>query len=141
MKLTTSASSAEIKNAWRYTSTPPYVFMMWYLFKHRDNFTFDFTCGLEKGQTQVPNYVLILCNFLRKRNEHKRSWLVYADSRSSLGVLSWTGLPCGVGFVGVNSQKPSEREGRRRKKLFLRMSSVMSMLIPYALTLNRYQSV
>jgi hypothetical protein len=29
-------SSAEVKNAWSYTSTPPYVFMMW----HRGNFTF-----------------------------------------------------------------------------------------------------
>jgi hypothetical protein len=32
-------SSAEVKNAWRYTSTPQYVFMSWCLVKHRDNFT------------------------------------------------------------------------------------------------------
>jgi len=25
---------------WSYTSTPPYVFMTWYLVKHEDNFTF-----------------------------------------------------------------------------------------------------
>jgi hypothetical protein len=31
--------SAEIMNAWSYTSTPPHVFMAWYLIKHRDNFT------------------------------------------------------------------------------------------------------
>jgi hypothetical protein len=31
-------SSAEVKNAWRYTSTPQYV-MVWCLVKHRDNFT------------------------------------------------------------------------------------------------------
>jgi hypothetical protein len=31
-------SSAEVKNAWRYTFTP-YVFMAWCLVKHRDNFT------------------------------------------------------------------------------------------------------
>jgi hypothetical protein len=35
-----SPSSAEVNNAWSYTSTPPYVFMAWYLVKHRDNFTF-----------------------------------------------------------------------------------------------------
>jgi len=29
------------KNAWRYTSTPQYVLMAWYLDKHRDNFTFN----------------------------------------------------------------------------------------------------
>jgi len=33
-------SSAEIKNAWGYSSSPPYVFMEWYLFKHTCNFTF-----------------------------------------------------------------------------------------------------
>jgi hypothetical protein len=33
-------SSAEVKNAWSYTSPPPYVFMAWYLVKPRDNFTF-----------------------------------------------------------------------------------------------------
>jgi hypothetical protein len=33
-------SSAEVKNAWSYTSTPQYVFMAWCLVKHRDIFTF-----------------------------------------------------------------------------------------------------
>jgi hypothetical protein len=28
-------SSAEVKNTWSYTSTPPYDFMAWYLVKHR----------------------------------------------------------------------------------------------------------
>jgi hypothetical protein len=27
--------SAEVKNAWNYTSTPPHVFMAWCLIKHR----------------------------------------------------------------------------------------------------------
>jgi hypothetical protein len=36
-------SSTEVRNAWRYTSTPQYVFMAWCLVKHRDNFTFTFT--------------------------------------------------------------------------------------------------
>jgi hypothetical protein len=33
-------SSAEINNAWIYTSTPKYVFMAWCLVKHRDIFNF-----------------------------------------------------------------------------------------------------
>jgi hypothetical protein len=33
-------SSAEVKYAWSYTSTPQYVFMAWCLVKQRDNFTF-----------------------------------------------------------------------------------------------------
>jgi hypothetical protein len=32
-------SSAEVKNAWRYTSTPQYVLLSWCLVKHKDNFT------------------------------------------------------------------------------------------------------
>jgi hypothetical protein len=32
-------SSAEVKNAWSYTSTPQRVFMVWCLVKHKDNFT------------------------------------------------------------------------------------------------------
>jgi len=32
--------SSEVKNVWSYTSILPYVFMVWCLIKHRDNFTF-----------------------------------------------------------------------------------------------------
>jgi hypothetical protein len=32
--------SAEVKNAWNYTSIPQYFFMAWCLVKYRDNFTF-----------------------------------------------------------------------------------------------------
>jgi len=32
-------SSAEVKNEWRYTSTPYYAFIAWCLVKHRDNCT------------------------------------------------------------------------------------------------------
>jgi hypothetical protein len=33
-------SNVEVKNVWSYTFTPQYVFMAWYLVKHRNNFTF-----------------------------------------------------------------------------------------------------
>jgi hypothetical protein len=36
-------SSAEVKSAWSYTSTPQYVFMAWCLAKHRDNFYGGYT--------------------------------------------------------------------------------------------------
>jgi hypothetical protein len=32
------------KKEWSYTSTSQYIFMAWYLVKHRDNSTFTFTC-------------------------------------------------------------------------------------------------
>jgi hypothetical protein len=38
-------SSAEVKNAWSYTSPPQCVFMAWRLFKHRDMLTFRVTQG------------------------------------------------------------------------------------------------
>jgi len=36
-------SCSEIRNAWGYTSTLPYVFTSWYSVKHRLNLTFPFT--------------------------------------------------------------------------------------------------
>jgi hypothetical protein len=35
-----SPCSADVKNAWSYTSTSQYFFVAWCLFKHRDKFTF-----------------------------------------------------------------------------------------------------
>jgi len=34
--------SAEVQNLWSYTSTPSYIFMAWYLVKHRDKFTLTY---------------------------------------------------------------------------------------------------
>jgi hypothetical protein len=31
--------NTKVKNAWSYTSIPPYVFMAWYLIKFRNTFT------------------------------------------------------------------------------------------------------
>jgi hypothetical protein len=28
-------TSAKVKNAWNYTSAPPYIFIAWYLVKHK----------------------------------------------------------------------------------------------------------
>jgi hypothetical protein len=39
----TPPSSVEVKNTRSFTSTPPYVFMAWYLVKQRDNFTLPLT--------------------------------------------------------------------------------------------------
>jgi hypothetical protein len=37
-------SSAEFKNMWSYTSTPQYVFIVWCLVKHSENFTLTPLC-------------------------------------------------------------------------------------------------
>jgi len=42
--------SAEVKNAWSFTYTPPYPFTPWCLFTHRDHFTlFTFRAILFPG--------------------------------------------------------------------------------------------
>jgi hypothetical protein len=67
-------SSAEIKKAWTYTSTPLYVFLASYLIKLMDNLTFftDFR----------------LCKEVIISVEQNPSW--EADSRSAA-----QGIPCG----------------------------------------------
>jgi hypothetical protein len=59
-------SSAKIKNAWNYISTPQYVFIMWCLVKHKDNctFTFTFTFTLLEGFVTVTYRFMkiIFCN-------------------------------------------------------------------------------
>jgi hypothetical protein len=42
-------SSAEVKNAWSYNSTPQYAFMAWCLVKHRDIFTFTYNKHNDRG--------------------------------------------------------------------------------------------
>jgi hypothetical protein len=37
--------NVEFKNARSYISTSPYVFIVWYLIKHRDKFKFAFICN------------------------------------------------------------------------------------------------
>jgi hypothetical protein len=49
-------SSAKVKNAWSYTSTPQYVFMAWYLVKERDNFTFIFY----SSGTQFIEFIIVI---------------------------------------------------------------------------------
>jgi len=39
-------SCTEVKNAWSYTCTPPYVFEACCLIKHRDNFTLPYRHSL-----------------------------------------------------------------------------------------------
>jgi hypothetical protein len=49
-------SSAKVKNAYSYTSTPPYDFMTWCLVKHRDNFTLPLTVRISWRLTVTRLY-------------------------------------------------------------------------------------
>jgi hypothetical protein len=52
------ANSADVKNTWLYTSTPPYAFMAECLIKDRSNFTFY-------------SIELLLCKCLAMVSDHK----------------------------------------------------------------------
>jgi hypothetical protein len=54
--------SAEVKNAWSYTSTFPYVVMIWYLVKHR-----DFVLHVHKHCPLYPHMVFKILNDMFKR--------------------------------------------------------------------------
>jgi hypothetical protein len=54
-------SSAEVKNAWSYTSTPSYVFMKWCLVKHRDNFIFFTVPRPKKYFSKITRNVIPVC--------------------------------------------------------------------------------
>jgi hypothetical protein len=65
-------SSAEVKNAWNYTSTPQYIFMAWCLVKHRD---FSFTFYLLHKKSEIsqllkfsePHSRILILNILEKQ--------------------------------------------------------------------------
>jgi hypothetical protein len=60
MKLTTDLHQVlRSKNAWSYTSTLPYIFMVWCLVKHRDNFTFT----IYSEQKQPVCLTKIFCSY------------------------------------------------------------------------------
>jgi hypothetical protein len=52
---------AEVKTAWMYNSTPPYVFMTWCLIEHRDCFKFAMN---------LPGYHTILSETSNKRESN-----------------------------------------------------------------------
>jgi hypothetical protein len=69
------SSSAEAKNAWRYMSTPLYIFMVWCLVKHTDNFTFTHWIGCV-GSRASPDAVAkkekknLICHYQELNPSH-----------------------------------------------------------------------
>jgi hypothetical protein len=63
-------SSIEVKNAWSHISTLSYIFMVWYLVKHRENFTtisFGAKCGIDLTESTKRNSeVKKVCGFVKQ---------------------------------------------------------------------------
>jgi hypothetical protein len=76
-------SSAEVKNAWSYTSTPQYIFMTWCLVKHRD-FTFAFI-----GEEYATSYLQI-----RALHFYTTSGYLYCVNKRDCGSDLTRGLFC-----------------------------------------------
>jgi hypothetical protein len=77
------SSSAEVENAWSYTSTHPYVFMVWCLVKHGDNFTYSIWWGVKVTK-------LLLCYLLQPfyRKAIRLCWSL--SSEYEFWYLGWT---------------------------------------------------
>jgi len=52
-----SLSSSKVKNVWNYNSAPTYIFMVWHLVKHWENF--DYVYFITHGYKCLP-----VCDFL-----------------------------------------------------------------------------
>jgi hypothetical protein len=72
-------SGAEVKNSWHCTSTPPYVFMAWWLVKHRDNFTYICLLFICRGYT-VSNKMRGILNIVCDKCERTRKEVFVAYS-------------------------------------------------------------
>jgi hypothetical protein len=70
-------SSAEVKNAWSYTSTPKYVFMAWCFVDLRDNFTFYLYFALVELLAVLPCILKVLTSILDPVLHHSE-WVFYA---------------------------------------------------------------
>jgi hypothetical protein len=74
------ASSAEVKNAWSYTSTPQYVFVAWCLVKHRQLYLYlyvaSFNIRVKLADYRNPCQLKCVNNFLYKtsRNVTPTCW-------------------------------------------------------------------
>jgi hypothetical protein len=58
--------SAEVKNAWNYTSTPTYVFMAWCLVNKYGICLHDMVVSLVQGQLIFPYFSFFLCMRLER---------------------------------------------------------------------------
>jgi len=77
---------------WSYTSTPPHVFMVWYLVKHRHNFTFYLYAYIQQMNIiSIPeywNWVTWVCFRAFAQSSQLTSWRNCSNSyRSRLQPL------------------------------------------------------
>jgi hypothetical protein len=84
-------SSVEVKNARSYTSTPLYVFTMWCLVKHRDNFT--------KPWKRIAEVEVLFHAFLTSMLEGGRATLPPGKDLGTHWIVGWVCRRTGLGAV------------------------------------------
>jgi hypothetical protein len=91
-------SSSEVKNAWSYTSIPPYVFKAWCLLKHRD-FIFTFTflaCQKTKRVEGASSQKVLRVTFTMHCK--KQTWRSVGSSPGLLFVVYQMTSVCDICF-------------------------------------------
>jgi hypothetical protein len=92
-------SSAEVKNAWSYTSTSQYVFMAWCLIKHRDNFT----------STEFPNAIFVILHpslVLMLRYTLRPLYPKRKNPAATYWQGSWVGPKFGMNMTDQSRMEP-----------------------------------
>jgi hypothetical protein len=100
VKLTTHLYLTEVRNAWSYTPTPQYVFMVWCFVKHRDNFPFPFIFSSYKKlkikicRTVIFPFVLYGCKTWSLTLREKHRLKVFENSADLKGRKTNRGENC-----------------------------------------------
>jgi hypothetical protein len=83
-------SSAEVKNAWSYSSTPQYDFMAWCLVKHRGNFTLLYRLhgDLNRGTKSAKGWDIKKLFYIF--SPWRRKWPLYALNFCHVVKQRWT---------------------------------------------------
>jgi hypothetical protein len=83
--------SAVVKNAWSFTSTPPYVFMVWCLVKHRNNFIYLFNiltakrlCNEFAASDIAVRYLTFVSTLFEFQSRHLLSLVMFSPLLTSI---------------------------------------------------------
>jgi hypothetical protein len=93
-------SSAQFKNVWIYTSTPPIHLMTWHLIKHRCNFVFTLCKLANKGM----DLIIIWCTAL---HQHYVLMKGHLTLHQPISVLWWWNINHDVQHVTANKGRYS----------------------------------
>jgi hypothetical protein len=99
-------SRTEVKNAYSYASTPPYVFTAWCLIKYMDNFTFTYFQSHKDCNSVCTKYEGVSKSSRTGRLERELKMVQLSAARCSCIAILWVSL---VNFAAVTLCVASHR--------------------------------